>query len=62
MDAVVDLQLFGSTRENLVGRLGALATKRAAIMTIVVCFFSLKASAYNYRSRPCYKNQVTAAL
>ena len=23
MDAVVDLQLFGSTRENLVGRLGA---------------------------------------
>ena len=28
MDAVVDLQLLGSTRENLVGRLGARRERR----------------------------------
>ena len=29
VDAVVDLQLFGSTRENLVGRLGARRERRS---------------------------------
>ena len=71
MDAVVDLQLLGSTRENLVGRLGArrerrelrgvglsARRRRVGVWLLLLLGRGLK-PVLNLTADEIYKNQVT---